>query len=287
MTASCTCTVAICTRDRSDALRCVLGDVLAQAPADARVVVVDQSGPDGMSANAAWIASCADPRIQLIALDHGGLPAARNAAIAAAAGRVLIFFDDDARLHPGCVDAHLRVYEDRTVGAVVGRIVERVVAPNAPPGTCRIDAGGRARCNLDGGVAGEVGSLKGANMSFRRLALAGVGGFDEGFSGTAFLEEADVAAGLREAGWRLWHEPRAGIDHLSLPTGGCRASDPMQAEAARFFNTGRWVAKHRPWSRAAVWVTFALIAARRSNEWGEPRAATELLRALSNGLRSR
>ncbi|MEZ4237535.1 MAG: hypothetical protein R3F59_15590 [Myxococcota bacterium] len=43
----------------------------------------------------------------------------------------MLFLDDDARLHPGCLDAHRAAFVDPTVGGVVGQIVERVLRPNA------------------------------------------------------------------------------------------------------------------------------------------------------------
>ncbi len=262
-----------------------MGDVLTEAPDDAQVLVIDQSGAP--EASDAWFAALGDPRVLREVHGARGLPAARNRVLELAVGRVVVFLDDDARLQDGCLAAHLRAFDDPSVGAVVGRIVERVVQPNARPGTCRIDAGGRARCNLDGGVASDVESLKGANMSFRRLALTAVGGFDPGYGGTAFLEEADVAARLRRDGWRLRHEPDAAIEHLSLPSGGCRATAPLDAERARFHNTGRWVARHRPWSAGVVAATFTAIAAKRAAEWGDPTAVTTLLGALAEGLRGR
>lgn len=286
MMPSCSCTVALCTRDRPEAVRHVLADVLAQAPVDAVVWVIDQSAPEVAAGTARWVASLGDARVRVHVPAGDGLPASRNAAIGLAQGRVLIFFDDDARLHPGCIAAHLAAYEDAGVGAVVGRVAERVVVSNAPAGTCDIGLGGRARTNLEGGEAGDVLSLKGANMSFRRLALAGVGGFDPGYGGTAFLEEADLAATLRAAGWRIRFVPSAAVDHLSLPSGGCRAPDVQAAEQARFYNTGRWVARHRPWSVGLVAATFAAIAGKRAVEWADPSAGARLMRALAAGLRS-
>jgi GT2 family glycosyltransferase len=285
MPASCPVTVAICTRDRPDALRDVVADVLAQAPGDAQVLVVDQS--EDPTATDAWFAGQRDPRLRRDVHAARGLPDARNHALALAVGRVVLFLDDDARLRPGCVSAHVAAYQDPGVGAVAGRIVERVVRPNATPGTCRIDAGGRARCNLDGGAARDVESLKGANMSFRRLALTGLGGFDPGYGGTALLEEADVAARLRAAGWRLRYAPDAAVDHLSLPSGGCRAPSVQDAEVARFQNTGRWVARHRPWGVVPVVATYAAVAVKRAAEWGDPGAASRLMAALAQGLRAR
>lgn len=282
MAPSCPLTVVICTRDRPEALRDVVSDALAQAPVDAQVVVVDQS--DETAATAAWVHGLRDPRVIYEVDAARGLPAARNKALVRATGRVVLFLDDDARLHPGCLDAHLAAFDDPAVGAVVGRVVERVVRPNAAPGVCRIDLGGRARCNLDGDLATDVESLKGVNMSVRRLALTGVGGFDLAFEGTAFLEEADLAARLRAAGWRLRFVPEAAVDHLSLPSGGCRVDSALASEVSRFRNTGRWVARNRPWSAGGVLLTFGAIAAKRAIEWRAPQEAPRLMAALLRGL---
>ena len=273
--------VVLPTVDREDALRHVIGQVLDQAPSDAEVLVVDQSDADLRDRNAAWCRGRHDPRLRHLARQVRGLPAARNAALAATRAPLVLFLDDDVHLHPGCIAAHLAAYRDPTVGGVVGRIHERRLRPNAGRTTNRVGMGGRIRTRLDGADSVPIETLKGANMSLRRCAIEQAGGFDPGFAGSALLEDADLSVRVRDCGWRLVYEPDAALDHLHLPTGGVRA-DGAHADWWRFHNTARFVRKHRGWvGLAPLLVTFGAIAVRRALT--DPTGAASCLGALHRG----
>ena len=265
--------IVIATFRRPDALREVVTGVLAQAPDDAEIVVVDQSEPPSPQPS----------RVRVLTRKPG-LPAARNSGIAATTAPIVLFLDDDVRLHPGCIAAHLAAYRDPTVGGVVGRIVERSLRPNARTTTNRVDPGGRIVTRLDGPLPVEVDTLKGANMSFRRAALVDAGPFDERYGGTALLEDADLSTRVRAEGWRLVYAPDAAVDHLHLPVGGVRRADRVETERWRFRNTGYFVRRHRG-RRAAprLVATFGAIAVARAVRWGRPDLVTRLLAALAEG----
>ncbi len=274
--------IALCTFERPDPLKDTVTDLLQQLPPDGEVVVVDQSLV-AAEENSAWIARLDDTRIRYVTDPVPGLPRARNRAIAETSAEKVIFFDDDVRLLPGVVSAHLRALDGPAVGGVVGRIVERSVRNNASPGTNVVDAWGRIRTHLEAGPPGAIGSLKGANMSFRREALAAVGAFDEGFLGTAILEDADISERLRKLGFVLCFAPDAALIHLSAEAGGVRKSR-REAERWRFENTGYFVGKHRGAQVAMVRAMFSAIAIRRAWEWGEPGAIASLMSAFHSGL---
>lgn len=268
--------VVVCTRNRPDRLAALLAD-LREQPAE-EVVVVDQS-------------DAVRPLVGVIHIvDEGrGLPRARNLGVARSQGDVVLFFDDDVRLLPGCVEAHREAYRDPLVGGVVGRIVERSLRPNAPSTTNRIDRCGRVRTNLEGLAPVQVEVLKGANMSFRRAALDGLGSdgvwFDEGYAGTAFLEDADLSARVAARGWVLRYVPQAGVVHLSEPSGGVRVGDRLRTERWRFHNTGRFLRKTRgALSVMPALATFSAIALRRSWELRRPDAAPWLMGAFLQGV---
>lgn len=61
-----------------------------------------------------------------------------------------------------------------------------------------------------------VEALIGAVMIARRDALVALEGFDEGYF--FFLEETDLAVRMRDAGWKVVHEPRAYAVHLQGAT---------------------------------------------------------------------
>jgi hypothetical protein len=68
---------------------------------------------------------------------------------------------------------------------------------------------------VDTGGTVEVDHFIGANMSFRRAALAEVGGIHDYYPGTCLREETDPALRVRIAGWRLLFQPTAVVDHVS------------------------------------------------------------------------
>jgi GT2 family glycosyltransferase len=276
--------VIVATLDRAESVRRVLKEILAQAPPDAEVVAVDQSSPGDRLALVEWAEAQGDPRLYVLDQTEPGLPAARNAGVAATTGSVLIFFDDDVTLEPGCISAHLAAYTDPTVGGVVGRIREQRLRNNAPSPTCRIGRDGRTWVGLDGDDPGEVDTVKGANMSFRRAALDDAGPFDEAYGGTALLEDADLSTRVRRAGWRLVYAPAAGVIHHHNPIGGVRIASAAETERWRFHNTGRFVARHRSAAAALpALATFSGIALERALRWGDPAAASRLVRAFVAG----
>ncbi len=278
--------IVLCTLGRPRLLVGVLGDLAAQLPARGEVVVVDQSEGEARRATQAWLAARGDARTRLLCAPPRGLPEARNLGLEQARGEVVLFLDDDVRLAPGCVQAHLRALERPGVGAVVGRVVERGMRPNAPPTVNEVGPDGRVRTNLTGRAPQPVGTLKGANMSLRREVLDQMGPFDSGFRGTALLEDADMGERVWRAGWSVWFEPEAELIHLSAPRGGVRQGSDWETERWRFHNTALFLRKHRPRARARAWATFAAIALRRAAQWRDPAASLRLMAAFEEGWRA-
>ncbi len=274
----------VCTRNRAASLAAVLDDLSRELPLRGELVVVDQSDPEGVGADALVARWPGLARRTRVLRDPGrGLPRARNVGLSAARAPVVLFLDDDVRLFPGCVAAHLAAYADPGVGGATGRVLEASCRPNARAPTNRLGPGGRVRVNLDGVEEAALGTLKGCSMSFRASALRAVGPCDEGYGGTAFLEDADWSTRVRRAGHALRFLPGAALVHLSAPTGGCRLPSGRAVERARFRNTGRFVRLHRPWSAPRVLATFAAIACKRAAEARALRLAPELLVALWEG----
>lgn len=273
--------IVVPTVGRSDVLVPLLEQLLAVAADTDEIVVVDQSTGEDRTR---IVQFAAGRRLRLIHRDQRGLPAARNVGIAATTAPVVLFFDDDVILSPGCLDAHRAAYLDPTIGGVVGRIRERRLKPNSRRITNHIDRGGRIRTNLDGDHPTDVDTLKGANMSFRRQALDEAGPFDEGFGGTALLEDADLSTRVRRLGWRLRYVPGATVDHLHVATGGVRTGTEGTADWWRFHNTGRFVRKHRPRrDLPRVVTTFVAIALLRTVQARDPRVGPRLLAAWVSG----
>lgn len=275
--------IVVPTVGRSAVLLPLLAQLVAAVRDTDEIVVVDQSTGEERARTERGVEGTS---VRLIHRDRASLPAARNAGIAASTAPIVLFLDDDVVLASGCLDAHRAVYADPTVGGAVGRIRERHLRPNSRRTTNRIDRGGRIRTNLDGPEPVDVDTLKGANMSFRRQALDEAGPFDEGYGGSALLEDADLSTRVRGLGWRLRYVPAAEVAHLHLETGGVRTGLGGSAEWWRFHNTARFVRRHRGIAGAPLLAaTFGAIAVLRAAEAQDLRVGPRLVRALVTGWR--
>lgn len=281
--------VVIPTFNRPEYLCSTVRQVLEQRFTDCEVCVLDQSPPAVAEAQAARFATeFPDPRLRYYWLEAKGTPNAKNEGIARAAGEIVLFIDDDViLLSPDFLGAHVSCYAAPWVGGVGGRVVERRILPNARRTMSRVTWGGRTEENLLGQSPCTLESVKGANMSFRAEVFDHIGGFDRRYTGTALLEEADLASRVRAAGWKLFFEPRAELLHLSVPIGGVRAGSAQKAEWFRYRSTAYYITKNR--GRLALIpfaATFGMIAGSRAVRWRSLSALSDLACAAREGVRA-
>ena len=161
--------------------------------------------------------------IKALRCDHANLSVSRNIGIAAAAGEIIAFIDDDAVPHPQWLRRLTAAYRDPAVGAVGGFTVDntgthwqvrKVVCDrygNAHPVTDLFD---ERPLNRPGSAF--FPSLLGTNASFRAQALRGIGGFDHTYA--YLLDETDVCLRLVDAGWQVHYEPQALVWHQFAPS---------------------------------------------------------------------
>ncbi len=218
-----TACVAIPTYNRERVLVDTIDQVLAQEPAADEVLVIDQSARHDPETEEYLADGDKGGRLRWIRQSPPNLPAARNRALRETCCDVTLFIDDDVRLTPDFVWQHLKNYRDPRVVAVAGRTVQpdgfrypnqrrpwpRLMDYRYFPlnGTTRVE-----------GVANFIG----ANHSVRSEFLRRLGGYDENYLGYAYREDSDAAIRIWKAGGIIVFDPLAALEHLAVPSGGCR-----------------------------------------------------------------
>ncbi|ARV59057.1 glycosyltransferase [Nostocales cyanobacterium HT-58-2] len=224
--------VIIPTYCREEPLRDSIADVLKQDYPNYEVLVVDQTPKHQPDIEDYLEQLAAANQIKWLRLQWASLPGARNYAVRCAAGKIILFIDDDVQLPSGFLAAHAKNFlEKPEVGAVAGRVFDRMKLG---------DSGGKLEIEylppqaMDPGIAWyyidlvhtikpqEVLTARGCNMSFRREIFTKYGlRFDERFRGSAVREESDFCLRLRQTGYKIWYDPEAHLVHLGEETGGC------------------------------------------------------------------
>ncbi|WP_066379227.1 hormogonium polysaccharide biosynthesis glycosyltransferase HpsN [Anabaena sp. CA = ATCC 33047] len=225
-------TIIIPTYGREEALRDSIADVLNQNYPNVEVFVVDQSPQHKPEVQTYLEEVAAAEKIKWFRLNWASLPGARNYGIRRAAGEIIIFIDDDVKLTPDYISAHVKNYANNPeIGAVAGRVFDRMKLG---------DSGGELEIEylppeaMNPGIAWyhidlvhtikpqQVLTARGCNMSFRREIFTKHGlRFDERFRGSAVREESDFCLRLRQTGYKIWYDPEAYLVHLGEETGGC------------------------------------------------------------------
>jgi GT2 family glycosyltransferase len=271
--------VVICTHDRGALAVRAARAAYAQAQAcDAEVLVVDNASAAEAATALAALAADLGPRLSVVREATLGLSAARNRGLREAAGRVVVFLDDDAVPHPDWLAALLAGYEHPSVVCVGGPV--RLAFPGAAPSwlTPPLLA---AYSAFDLGP--EPRRLRyrrddypyGANISFLAEAARAAGGFSSavGPRGRRALvhDETDLCYRLDHAGGEIHYAPGAVVDHHVLPE---RLSPRwvLERHALGGRSAATFVLRNRPVTSALwrVWWRYRRALARRPYRLGEP-----------------
>ncbi|HEU5099278.1 MAG TPA: glycosyltransferase [Roseiflexaceae bacterium] len=210
--------VVINTYNRASHLRQLLAGLRHLRGARFEVIVVNGPSTDGTAALLAEYHG----RVKVVDCPTRNLSHSRNLGIAAAAGDIVVFIDDDAL--PGDRDWLARYVDvfgaDPTgrLGAAGGPVWHRDTDYFEFNGGAISDYGFQIfdKQRAVDMVAADrhwVAGVRGCNCAFRRTALLEVGGFDEFY--TYYLDESDVCMRLSQAGYTIAHLPDNTVRHYS------------------------------------------------------------------------
>ena len=210
--------VVINTYNRVETLGDTLDALRRQSFAGFEVVVVNGPSTDGTVALLAERAG----DLRSVSCPERHLARSRNLGVDAAAGDVVAFIDDDALPEPTWLEELVAAYADPGVAGAGGVVLDETgVTPQYRFSACdRV-----ARPDFD--VAPPFDALtrpgadpflylQGTDMSFRRDALAAIGGFDEEIEYN--YDEADLCLRLIDAGYGLVALDGARVHHKVAPS---------------------------------------------------------------------
>ncbi len=262
--------VLIPTYRRVDDLRRCLGALAAQSrQADEIVVVVRDSDAETLHFLAP---SSTQPSIQICHVAESGQIAALNVGLDTVRGDIVAITDDDAAPRPewlARIEQHF--LQDESLGGVGGR--DHVAGEAREAGQHVVGKRfwyGRTVGNHHLGIGGPryVDFLKGANMSYRRVALGKLR-FDTRLrgSGAQVHNEFSVAFALSRQGWRLLYDPAVAVDHYPSVRYG---DDPRgrlvkQAVENRCYNAAISLTQYLPWHGRVVYLAYSVIVGNRDH----------------------
>ena len=216
--ATLTVSVIVVSRGRPDSLTLTLAGLSRLAFDGFEIVIVTNA--EGQTA--VQRSGLAD-RVKLVAFDDDNISAARNSGIAAAAGEIIAFIDDDAVPEPTWLTHLTAPFQTPEVSAVGGFVIGRngisfqwkasTVDETGTSTPLEVDEN---RISTPRPPAGGAIRTEGTNMAFRRAVLAELGGFDPAYR--FYLDETDIDMRLAKAGHVTAIAPLAQVHHAFAPS---------------------------------------------------------------------
>jgi GT2 family glycosyltransferase len=222
-------TVVLCTRDRPEGALVTIRGLTGLPYEPFEIVVVDNAPSSDATKTAIMAEFGGDPRVRYVREPRPGLSCARNCGVAAAAGEIVAFTDDDVRVDPGWLDGIVRGFGQADDVACVTGLIATAEIDNAVQlyfhhrsawGTALSQRIFDLTENRDASPlypysAGVYGA--GANFAMTTGALKKLGPFDEALGAGSPCgggEDLDMFMRVILAGHRLAYEPSAVVWHV-------------------------------------------------------------------------
>jgi GT2 family glycosyltransferase len=215
--------VIVPTVGRPDLLYQLLESLEHQSFKNFEVIIVDQS--TRIDPRVQDFVCAKHDRMRILHLRTPNLPYARNCGIREAKGRIILFIDDDEIAHPDLLQRHVDNHKkgvDGVGGQIIGGYEKKGFTDLI--GCIRWD--GKVIRNFGANICSSVEHLPGGNMSFSKEVFQKVGLFDTSYGGAVSEgEETDFCLRAKKAGFNLFFDARAKVEHKLSHKGGCRDED--------------------------------------------------------------
>nr|WP_044201308.1 glycosyltransferase [Oscillochloris trichoides] len=213
--------VVIATRNRAELIEPLIASIRQSSHTDLTLWIVDQSD-DAATERVVTRHSQTDQRVRYVRQSLPGASLARNVGASAGSAPLILFTDDDCRVHPEWVAEMAHELINPCVWAVFGRVLPIY------PASEHLLAGTNLRL-LDTAVKTslqrrvyvrnrlDLSFGHGASMGVRRDAFQQVGGFDPVLGAGGALrawEDRDLGYRILRAGGRIVYTPKALLHHL-------------------------------------------------------------------------
>ena len=197
-----TLSVVIATRDRAQFLARALESLASQDGApEYEAIVADNGSSDATASVVTQRAAASTFSIRRVFVSQPNRAAARNAGIAAAQGRIVLFVDDDVWLPRGFLAAHAAAHAGKTDQVVSGPIINvRSYEERPKPKAANYSNAFMCTCNV--------------SLSRDAVFLAGM--FDESFNLYGW-EDTELGLRLRNRGFKRKFAWDAYLYHLKPP----------------------------------------------------------------------
>jgi glycosyltransferase involved in cell wall biosynthesis len=279
--------VVICayTEERWDDVLAAVASVRAQSLAAHEVIVVVDHNPALLGRLRPAL-----PDVKVIPnAGPQGLSGGKNTGVAASAGDVVAFLDDDAVAEAGWLSAMASGYDGANVAGVGGLTLPRW--DGAVPRWFPEEFAWVVGCTYRGMVRGPIRNLMGGNASFRREVFDVAGGFRSGIGRTASgrplgCEETEFCIRLRQAAPEtvllyddnavIWHRVPVERARFAYFRSRCYAEGLSKALVTRSVGVGDGLASERRHALVALprGVARGLRAAVTGDPSGLGRAAS-------------
>lgn len=230
--------VIVCVYNRASEVHKCLDALLEQTYFNYEILVVDDYSEDDLEGA---LAKYPDLHYVKNTLEFS-LPAARNMGIEESKGDILIFLDDDAIVERDYIEKIVGVFKDNpAVGGATGRL-KSVIVQDIKKGPLGALMSTYVKLfGISGFFANQEGIgqvldsgfitsnfeqhtelttvqwISGCNQCYSREAIEKAGGFDSGYVGHAYYEDADMSYRVYKAGFDLYAVPDAVVDHQVTP----------------------------------------------------------------------